>query len=173
MTTFTFHVSEVDLDGCRRSHAEGFKDVHLVCNPLHPTSVTAIDVWLEGPAGRARIGHMPDDLTLRITELSTATLVRLWEFQPDTYMCSIEVRGAAEAEDDVWVQCNDCEKWRRLPPGGVHLPETWTCYMNTWDMQRNSCADDEEIEDWRVKKKTPSLDTRDARDSPRRCEVET
>ena len=40
-----------------------------------------------------------------------------------------------------WVQCESCEKWRRLPPqiAADDLPEVWTCDMNTWNPASASC----------------------------------
>jgi len=41
-----------------------------------------------------------------------------------------------------WVQCEKCEKWRRLP---LHispedLPDVWDCTMNTWDVNSSFCG---------------------------------
>mmetsp|Transcript_5400 Transcript_5400/g.6918 ORF Transcript_5400/g.6918 Transcript_5400/m.6918 type:complete len:890 (-) Transcript_5400:291-2960(-) len=47
-----------------------------------------------------------------------------------------------------WVQCDRCQKWRRLP--GVldtkNLPEKWFCEMNVWDNSRRTCEAPEETE---------------------------
>lgn len=47
-----------------------------------------------------------------------------------------------EAVNQEWVQCEKCEKWRRLPPRikAKELPEVWTCDMNNWDPRSASCA---------------------------------
>ena len=45
-----------------------------------------------------------------------------------------------------WVQCDACNKWRRLlrlTPSGA-LPERWTCELNTGDPARNRCDAPEE-----------------------------
>lgn len=45
-------------------------------------------------------------------------------------------------EDNVeWVQCEKCEKWRKLPPdiSADELPDTWYCSMNTWNPASASC----------------------------------
>lgn len=55
-------------------------------------------------------------------------------------------------KDDVqeeWVQCDDCGRWRTLPPAGdalypQDLPEHWTCTMNTWNPSKASCSVPEE-----------------------------
>jgi len=41
-----------------------------------------------------------------------------------------------------WVQCDQCQKWRRLPStvAAEDLPEYWICTMNTWDPRSASCA---------------------------------
>jgi hypothetical protein len=52
----------------------------------------------------------------------------------------------AEATDPlIWVQCDDCTKWRTLPPGTdlEALPDEWKCHMNTTDSEHNSCDKDE------------------------------
>jgi len=47
-----------------------------------------------------------------------------------------------EDEDNVeWVQCDKCEKWRKLPPdiSADELPDVWNCSMNTWNPSAASC----------------------------------
>ena len=58
--------------------------------------------------------------------------------------------GDEEADDaDDWVQCEQCDKWRRLPPK-YHplypkiLAEKWSCSMNNWDENSKSCSAPEE-----------------------------
>ncbi|GLI58399.1 hypothetical protein VaNZ11_000099 [Volvox africanus] len=40
-----------------------------------------------------------------------------------------------------WVQCNKCQKWRKVPYNvkDDDLPEDWECKHNTWDMRHASC----------------------------------
>jgi hypothetical protein len=54
--------------------------------------------------------------------------------------------GAAPAVSDVWVQCNKCNKWRRLPADTnvKKLPRKWYCSMNESDPLRQSCTAPEE-----------------------------
>lgn len=53
-------------------------------------------------------------------------------------------KQAKEEADDSqeWVQCEKCDKWRRLPPRikAEDLPDVWYCSMNTWDVRSASCA---------------------------------
>ena len=55
--------------------------------------------------------------------------------------------ATSAAADAVWVACDRCEKWRRLPDGPEYeeaaLPEQWFCYMNP-NTQRNTCEKPEE-----------------------------
>ena len=46
----------------------------------------------------------------------------------------------------VWVQCEDCEKWRALPHGTDpnELPDKWTCSLNTMDPDHDNCDKSEE-----------------------------
>ena len=48
-----------------------------------------------------------------------------------------------------WVQCDKCEKWRRLPPriSPEDLPDVWYCAMNTWDVNLATCTAVEEKHD--------------------------
>lgn len=47
-----------------------------------------------------------------------------------------------------WVQCErkNCGKWRKVPPfvDMSVFPELWYCEMNTWDLDRAACDNDEE-----------------------------
>lgn len=55
-----------------------------------------------------------------------------------------------EDEDNVeWVQCDKCEKWRKLPPdiSADELPDIWNCSMNTWNPRSASCEADEDKTD--------------------------
>ncbi|KAL8141371.1 hypothetical protein V2J09_007392 [Rumex salicifolius] len=45
---------------------------------------------------------------------------------------------------DQWVQCDKCEKWRKLPCD-VLLPPKWSCLDNVWDLSRSSCPAPAEI----------------------------
>jgi len=46
------------------------------------------------------------------------------------------------AENLEWVQCEKCEKWRKLPPqiSADELPDVWYCSMNTWNPGSASCS---------------------------------
>lgn len=47
-----------------------------------------------------------------------------------------------------WVQCDTCQKWRKLPPDvEVLSEEVWTCNMNEWAPNGGSCDDPEDAED--------------------------
>ena len=50
------------------------------------------------------------------------------------------------ASSNVWICCDKCNRWRRVPKG-VPTPsedEPWDCSMNTWDYRYASCAVEEE-----------------------------
>jgi hypothetical protein len=53
--------------------------------------------------------------------------------------------ASASHNDDTdnleWVQCEKCEKWRKLPPhvSADDLPDVWYCSLNTWNPASASC----------------------------------
>ncbi|CAN6176664.1 unnamed protein product [Urochloa humidicola] len=50
----------------------------------------------------------------------------------------------ATGEQDQWIQCDDCSKWRRLPLT-VIVASKWTCTDNSWDPKSCSCSAPEEL----------------------------
>ena len=55
-------------------------------------------------------------------------------------------KGNSDDADNVeWVQCEKCDKWRKLPPhiSASELPDVWYCNMNTW----SSCLTCDDPED--------------------------
>jgi CW-type Zinc Finger len=46
-----------------------------------------------------------------------------------------------DGENLEWVQCEKCDKWRKLPPhvSADDLPDVWTCDMNNWNPSSASC----------------------------------
>lgn len=60
----------------------------------------------------------------------------------------ISLEDMPKRPDQTWVQCDTCQKWRKLPDGidSTRLPEKWFCNLNP-DPQFRSCKADEEEED--------------------------
>jgi len=56
-------------------------------------------------------------------------------------------KSAKKQDNQEWVQCDKCKKWRTLPPrvSASDLPDTWYCELNTWDTRYASCGIDEVI----------------------------
>jgi len=57
---------------------------------------------------------------------------------------AVETPRTSESKDDdnvEWVQCEKCEKWRKLPPymSADELPDSWYCSLNTWNEASASC----------------------------------
>ncbi|XP_022016863.1 B3 domain-containing transcription repressor VAL1 isoform X3 [Helianthus annuus] len=50
----------------------------------------------------------------------------------------------ASGSQEQWGQCDNCFKWRRLPPD-VLLPPKWACSDNVWDPDRCSCSVPDEM----------------------------
>lgn len=56
-------------------------------------------------------------------------------------------KKATKAPDQLWVQCDSCLKWRKLPSGSKEdVPDKWYCYLNQGDPLRSHC--DAEEESW-------------------------
>nr|WDA53407.1 b3-like transcriptional factor family protein [Erycina pusilla] len=55
----------------------------------------------------------------------------------------------ASGEQDQWIQCDDCFKWRRIPVEFLP-PSKWTCAENTLSSKRSSCAVPEELSSMEV-----------------------
>ncbi|XP_072997133.1 B3 domain-containing protein Os07g0679700-like [Typha latifolia] len=50
----------------------------------------------------------------------------------------------ASGEQDQWIQCDDCFKWRRVPVYVV-VASRWTCADNSWDQKSSSCSVPDEL----------------------------
>ncbi|XP_042438436.1 B3 domain-containing protein Os07g0679700-like isoform X1 [Zingiber officinale] len=50
----------------------------------------------------------------------------------------------SSGEQDQWVQCDDCFKWRHIPID-VLLHTRWSCVDNVWDPKRSSCSAPDEL----------------------------
>ncbi|XP_053561919.1 MORC family CW-type zinc finger protein 3 [Bombina bombina] len=59
---------------------------------------------------------------------------------------NLAVEDIKKNPDQVWVQCDSCLKWRKLPDGLGKLPVKWYCGMNA-DPQFRDCSVPEEPED--------------------------
>ena len=81
---------------------------------------------------------------------------------------SASIPGAPIAGKDgpkqEWVQCEKCEKWRRLPPriSAEDLPDVWYCSMNTWDINLATCTaiedkHEENTKDFNVQSQIPTF----------------
>jgi len=44
-------------------------------------------------------------------------------------------------DNNTWVQCDTCDKWRMLPPEAdvANLPDKWYCHLNIHDPDRSTC----------------------------------
>ncbi|NXX88018.1 MORC3 protein, partial [Centropus bengalensis] len=59
---------------------------------------------------------------------------------------ALPVEEIQKRPDQLWVQCDACLKWRKLPDGIENLPEKWYCSLNP-DPQFRNCTVPEEPED--------------------------
>jgi hypothetical protein len=60
----------------------------------------------------------------------------------------MKIDAAALPPSVEWVQCERCDKWRKLPPGEP-LPDNdiWHCELNTWNIGRSACDAPQEDDD--------------------------
>ncbi|GAX13277.1 hypothetical protein FisN_17Hh217 [Fistulifera solaris] len=69
--------------------------------------------------------------------------------QSDKESGNLSSKGNNDDADNVeWVQCEKCDKWRKLPPhiSASELPDVWYCDMNTWSTSL-TCDDPEDKAD--------------------------
>ncbi|XP_056611493.1 MORC family CW-type zinc finger protein 3a isoform X1 [Triplophysa dalaica] len=61
---------------------------------------------------------------------------------------TVPVEDIPKRPDQNWAQCDECQKWRKLPDGidMDRLPDKWFCRMNP-DTERRGCEKPEEPED--------------------------
>ncbi|XP_054643460.1 MORC family CW-type zinc finger protein 3a isoform X2 [Dunckerocampus dactyliophorus] len=69
-------------------------------------------------------------------------------YKMETDMPGSSVEDICKRPDQTWVQCDSCQKWRKLPDGidCSRLPDNWFCHMNPEPQFRN-CEVLEEPED--------------------------
>ncbi|XP_024528328.1 B3 domain-containing protein Os07g0563300 isoform X1 [Selaginella moellendorffii] len=53
-------------------------------------------------------------------------------------------RTKPSGEQDRWVQCDDCAKFRRVPLD-IFIHTRWTCTDNVWDLKRANCSAAKEL----------------------------
>jgi len=58
---------------------------------------------------------------------------------------ALSVDVPAQPAEDRWVQCDSCQKWRRITDEHADISaEKWYCHMNVWDPAHNTCEAIEE-----------------------------
>ena len=67
---------------------------------------------------------------------------------PESFFSTDELTNLQE--HDNWVQCDECNKWRMLPPeaDAENLPEKWFCPMNVLVKEHASCSFPEKDQTW-------------------------
>ncbi|XP_063812611.1 MORC family CW-type zinc finger protein 3 isoform X2 [Pseudophryne corroboree] len=64
----------------------------------------------------------------------------------NTHPLSLPVEDVQKKPDQLWAQCDNCLKWRKLPDEMGKLPSKWFCSLNP-DPQFRDCSVPEEPED--------------------------
>ncbi|KAJ3592360.1 hypothetical protein NHX12_007487 [Muraenolepis orangiensis] len=59
---------------------------------------------------------------------------------------TIPIEDTEKTPDQNWVQCDGCQKWRKMPDGFGAPPEVWYCHMNQ-NPEFRRCEIEEEPED--------------------------
>jgi hypothetical protein len=100
----------------------------LTVKKVQPDNSDVLPALEEGRRGRGRPRRIKESGVIKTT-------VEAESFAPST-------TGATDETDNLeWVQCEHCQKWRKLPAhvSADDLPETWYCSMNTWNVASSSC----------------------------------
>lgn len=78
----------------------------------------------------------------------TVVMIEDYEFEeydePPVFAKRSIFTRRSTGEQDQWIQCDDCSKWRRLPLN-VIIASKWTCPDNTWDPKSCSCSTPQEL----------------------------
>ncbi|VAH42195.1 B3 domain-containing protein Os07g0679700-like [Triticum dicoccoides] len=78
----------------------------------------------------------------------TVVMIEDYEFEeydePPVFAKRSIFTSRSTGEQDQWIQCDDCSKWRRLPLN-VIIASKWRCADNTWDPKSCSCSAPEEL----------------------------
>ncbi|KAJ8246677.1 hypothetical protein GJAV_G00254190, partial [Gymnothorax javanicus] len=90
--------------------------------------------------------------------------------------CTNAMEDVEKSADQNWVQCDSCQKWRKMPDGidVSKLPEQWHCHQNH-DHNYRSCTVDEELADSEEEepyKKTYKLEKKQQREKNRQQTAE-
>ncbi|TYZ58928.1 hypothetical protein PybrP1_010782 [[Pythium] brassicae (nom. inval.)] len=105
-------------------------------SPVKPRSADAVAVAAASPPKSVdEDAKEPPEMTV---ETRSSALQKLKDAE-------LRVSPVASKQDD-WVQCDKCQKWRRLPNhvNVSELPAIWYCKMNRWDKRFNKCSTPEE-----------------------------
>ncbi|KAL6896870.1 hypothetical protein ACP4OV_007442 [Aristida adscensionis] len=82
------------------------------------------------------------------TSKATVVMIEDYEFEeydePPVFAKRSIFTIRATGEQDQWIQCDDCSKWRRLPLN-VIVASKWTCADNSWDPKCCSCSAPQEL----------------------------
>uniref|UniRef100_M8BVH1 B3 domain-containing protein n=1 Tax=Aegilops tauschii TaxID=37682 RepID=M8BVH1_AEGTA len=78
----------------------------------------------------------------------TIVMIEDYEFEeydePPVFAKRSIFTSRSTGEQDQWIQCDDCSKWRRVPLN-VIIASKWRCADNTWDPKSCSCSAPEEL----------------------------
>jgi len=116
--------------------------------PRHPSDASGSDTQKEekkkGRKVKPQEVPVPEqqDAIENVTDVKKPGRKRGRPTRNQTSSASQPPSQKTEDEDNVeWVQCEKCEKWRKLPPdiSADELPDTWYCSMNTWNPSSASC----------------------------------
>jgi hypothetical protein len=99
------------------------------------------------PTGRGRSSRVRQSTKGKEDKKEVSEKATTAPISTTTTTTTAATSSSSAAEDDgVWVQCNDCDKWRSLPStvDPTTLPDIWTCNLNIYDPERANCEAPEE-----------------------------
>lgn len=147
--TFGMNVDNPNLYGIMLYHRNRLIKPYLrvgIQNQINPDAVGVIGI-LEADFLQPTHNKQDFDVNTNVYKNCILTLASKLETYWKSYKTRTVNRPSSASDlPDTWAQCEDCNKWRRMPPHVKPdmLPEHWYCRDNIYDPRKNTCDAPEE-----------------------------
>jgi len=132
-------LSGVKVSRKRLSQEEEFERLEMIAAAAARGDVNWVPPWLQEDADDDEAAT--DDEASTVNTIATSTKASVSVEAETTASMEVETDTG---DLDEWVQCEACEKWRRLPSDLQVDTEKWLCAMNYWAPDMASCDATEE-----------------------------